>query len=209
VLGGIKKRYDKWLEEATASSHGYIVAISRFPHTPARSLEFTPWFRGNYACSLTTIQGEPGTAIHNRQCSQNYYKSGQAFLIFLVQQYGTEFYRHLLAAQGTGIDALDEAIRASGGTGFQEAFRRWGSMLALPDANALPAGYGYPSIRVGRFKVPALNGPDFARFLREPQTLPHTLEPYSHIPITYADQSGHYIKKVDIPPGVALTVYIH
>ncbi|PHV09471.1 hypothetical protein CSQ89_21575 [Chitinimonas sp. BJB300] len=114
----------------------------------------------------------------------------------------------MLKAKGTGIDALDEAIRASGGIGFEDAFRRWGSMLAFPDAKALPAGYGYPGVKVGDYTSPAWNGSDIAKYYAFPATLPDTIKPYSHLPLVEPNQSGQYTREVKVPPGVTLSVYI-
>ncbi len=209
VMLGVKQRFEPWLEEAVAASHGYVVALSRFPHTAAYNKEFTSWFSGNYVCPLNSTDGRPGTDIQDKKCSQNYYKSTQAFLVFLVQQYGTGFYRELLKANGIGIDVLDEAIRSSGGVGFNEAFRRWGSTLALPDAKHLPAGYDYKSIKVGDYFLPTVNLNDFSPFRQLLPTLPEKIEPYSHLPLVDHDQSGHYLREIEIPSGVALTVYIN
>ena len=208
VLLGSKKRFETWLEEAIASSHGYIVASSRFPNTSPLFVEFTSWLSGNYSCTLNSNEGAPGNQITNKNCSQNYYKSGQAFLVFLVHQYGTGIYRELLKAKGTGIDALDEAIQAMGGKGFKDAFRRWGSMLALPNANSLPEGYGYPGRKIGEYTVPALDGKNFTNLRLLNDTLPDIIEPYSHLPLVEAKLSGTYTKELQIPPGVSLTVYV-
>jgi Peptidase M30 len=97
----------------------------------------------------TAVQFRRGAPVTDKACLQNYYKGGQAFLVFLAQQYGTEIFTRLIEARGTGIDALDEAVRAVGGSGFKDAFRRWGAAPALPDAAATPAGYGYPARTFG------------------------------------------------------------
>jgi hypothetical protein len=207
-LGTRTGAFDRWLKEAIASSQGFTLALSRFPSTSPLSFEIAPWFGGKYACSLTSAEGEAGTSQAG-SCAQNYYSSGQAFLLYLVGQYGSDFYSKLLAANGSGVDAVDAAIRACGGPGFDEAFRRWGGMLALLPKDA-PAGYGYPGTRVGGFVLPAIDGAAYAaqRRLPAPSHGPLTLAPYSHWPLVDASQRGSYRRHIVVPAGVAVTVYV-
>ncbi|WP_081052635.1 M30 family zinc metallopeptidase [Burkholderia cepacia] len=208
VRPGAQGRYDRWLEEAIASSHGFVTTLSRFPRLDPLFFEFGSWFSGRYACSLTSVDGLPGTSLES-SCAQNYYSSGQAFLLYVIEQYGTQFYRALLDAKGRGIDAVDAAIRASGGTGFADAFRRWGGMLALLPADS-PTGYGYPGTQVGDFRAPAIDGASFAALRKLPHLVaPVTLEPYSHLPLVDWSQSGRYERRVILPAGAAVTIYVY
>jgi Peptidase M30 len=211
VLRGKDQVFELWLREAMASAYGYTVAASRFPAGFFNLAELGGWFAGGYACSLTDNSGGIGVPVTDKTCLQNYYKGGQAFLVFLAQQYGTEIFTRLTEARGTGIGALDEAIRAAGGTGFKDAFRRWGAALALPDAAATPAGYGYPARTfgaAGEWTVPALDARDFASARRLPALFPGVIKAYSHLPLVDAAQSGTYTREVQVPPGVMLSVYI-
>jgi hypothetical protein len=58
--------------------------------------------------------------------------------------------------------------------------------------------------------LPAFDGASFAplRQLPPPATGPITLAPYSHWPLVDVAQSGRYQRRVVIPPGVAVTVYV-
>jgi hypothetical protein len=208
ILLGENQQFDKWLREAIASSQGDSVAISRFPNIPPFLQILTPWVSGAYACPLVSNQGQPGTEVHSGPCSQNYYKSGPAFISFLVHQYGTEIYQEFVKAKGSGIDVLDTAIRARGGLGFEEAFRRWGAMLALPKSDQLPNGYGYPATSIGNYFIPALKAENYAYFRKAPTVLPPQIEPYSHLFLVDHDQSNQYQREIQVPPGVALSVYI-
>ncbi|WP_162999318.1 hypothetical protein [Burkholderia sp. Nafp2/4-1b] len=205
VRPGEARRYETWLEESVSSAHGYIVAMSRFPHTPVQMTEFLPWFGGKYVCSLTSIDGSPGTSLTG-PCVQNYYHGGQAFIVFLAHEYGTRIFRALLNAHGRGADALDEAIRACGGAGFADAFRRWGSLLAILHG-PMPAGYAIPAVRVGSHVVPAFDATKFAPFRKLPAPIPDAIGPYSHLPIMDGQHSGDYRRELDIAPGVAITLY--
>ncbi len=211
VVRGKDQTFEPWLNEAMASAYGYTVSASRFPAGYFNRLEINGWFASGYACSLNDNSGRVGNAIQNKNCLQNYYKGGQAFLVFLAQQYGTEIFTRLIQAKGTGIDALDAAIKASGGTGFKDTFRRWGGMLALPDAAAVPEGYGYPARNfsaASQWKIPALGGKDFASTLRLISPFPNEIKAYSHLPLVDVAQSGVYTREVLVPPGVMLSVYI-
>ena len=214
VRRGEAQAFETWLSEAMATAYSYTVGASRFPsNTFVNLLESGGWFNGGYTCSLTDNSGDPNSPspVEDETCLQSYYKGGQAFLIFLAQQYGTELFTHLIEAKGTSIDALDEAIKASGGPGFKDAFRRWGAALALPDADAVPEGYGYPARpfdAAGQFEIPALGGEDFAPFFRPAEPFPKTIEAYSHLPLVDVAQSGPYTREVQVPPGVILSVYV-
>ena len=211
VVRGADQTLEPWLNEAMATAYGYTVAASRFPSGYFNVAEISGWFAGGYACSLTDNSGIIGAPVEDENCLQNYYTSGQAFLVFLAQQYGTGIFTRLVQAEGAGIDALDEAIRASGGPGFKDAFRRWGSMLALPDADAVPAGYGYPAKTfggAGRWTIPALGGDDFASARQLISPFPDAIKAYSHLPLVDVAQSGLYAREVQVPPGVILSVYI-
>lgn len=199
--------FDRWLKEAVASSHGFVVASTRFPRIDPRLTEIAGWFGGNYGCPLVSAEGEDGTPVSD-QCSQNYYSSGQAFLLYLVHLYGTGFYQKLELAPGTGVDAVDAAIRASGGTGFKEDFRRWGGTLALLPVDALD-GYGYPGVRVGTRKAPPIDTTVFAAVRRLPPASGIApLAPYSHSLIVDAEQSGRYKRTVIVPPQTSVTVLV-
>ena len=203
------KTLEPWLNEAMATAYGYTVAASRFPAGYFNLAEIAGWVSGGYACSLTANSGKVGFPVEDENCLQNYYKSGQAFVVFLAQQYGTGIFTQLVEAEGTGIDALDEAIKGSGGPGFKDAFRRWGAMLALPDT--VPEGYGYPAKKFDtsdQWEIPALGGEDFAPFRQLITPFPETIKAYSHLPLVDVAQSGPYTREVQVPPGTILSVYV-
>lgn len=206
VKKGSSNAYDRWLEEATASSHGFVVASTRFPKNDASVMEISRWFGGMYRCPLTSSDGENGNT--GASCAQNYYSSGQAFLLHLAQKYGVDIYKTLLDVDRKSTDAVNAAIVASGGIGIEDEFRRWTASLALLPSNA-PSGFGYPGMRVGTAMSPPLPGSLFASARRISKSdFDGLLVPMSSNIIADAHQSGTYTRSISVPPGASVTVVV-
>ncbi|GHD68343.1 hypothetical protein GCM10007350_33370 [Jeongeupia chitinilytica] len=210
VLLGSDFIYDTWLEEMTAMMMEDAISQKLDPsYNPIRDSRFPGWLQnGGYNCALTSWNDNNGSNCFS-------YSIAGSFGGFLLRQYGLNFYLTLLnsAVSTDSVRLVDASIRVNGGLGFSDAFRRWGTSIALMPAAGTPLSFGYParSDNGGLMTLPALNGPDYTsmRAAGLPKVLPTTLKAYSHFPVVRTNLAATYSENVTVPPGTTLSVIVN
>ncbi|MDQ7989687.1 MAG: hypothetical protein REI09_08645 [Candidatus Dactylopiibacterium sp.] len=195
-------------EEMSAMMMEDVVGLRLTPASHSiRDTRFPQWLQQRgYNCNLLAWIDT------NTSCFS--YSVAGSFGGYLLRQYGIErFYKHFLrnmsvTATTAPIELLDGSIRAAGGPGFAEAFRRWTTSVALLPAPGSPAGFGYPERIESGFTLPALNGPTYAGTRRLPTSVPATLQPYASFPFERQSTTDVYSETLQIPPGATLSIIV-
>ena len=200
------KPFADWLNELAAMSMEDLLAtkMSAIDISMIRDQNFSYWLNaGNFNCQqdvwlgLDIIDGCDSYAVNG------------ALGAFLNRQYGVAYYKALFASSETDpMKILDGAIKSAGGTGYQDALRRWGGSIALLPTATTPAGHGYPARTDGAYSLVGFNGPDFKSIRKMPTTVPASLAPHAHFPVVRSNISGTFTENLTVPAGTSVTVVI-
>ncbi len=203
---GHAPRFAPFLEETSALMMQDIVDADLDPgyHT-LYSYRFPEWLHKSLGnCSYTVWNA----ALDDEHCAS--YDTASSFGGYLLRHYGLDFYRSLLRSTfaGDSLQRLDDAILRAGGSGFAEAFRRWGTMAALLPDDTSPQGFGMPQRLEEGFWLPPIPGPMYSAVREWPSSVPAALAPHAQFPFRRTPVGDRYEELLSVPPGVALTVVV-
>lgn len=209
----LDKSFDTWLNEFAALGMEDIVSRNVFRSVDSCAL-YSCYDIPDYFYAAWLAQGDFNLQPENwGGVSSSSYDINASWSAFLNRQYGLAYYQALFASSETDSNAiLDNAIKSVGGPGYLDAMRRWGASIAMLPAASTPAGYGYParSDTVGGITYPLaeINGPDFAKLRRLPDSVPASLVPHGHFPLVRRNLGDTIIEDLTVPPGTSVTIVI-
>jgi hypothetical protein len=212
MVMSLDSTFEPWLEEITAMMLQDFVDPRLFPNPdpaigatqPLHSTminRVSTWYstRG-YRCNVAVYD------IDSTQCMS--YPVGASFGGYLLRQYGVKFYQALLRRPETDLDAVDGAIRVSGGPGVADAIARWSSVLAMPSLTQMPAGTGFPQRVENGYTLVGLKLAEARSYLNLERQTSKDLPPNAHQVIVRQNVNRFYAETVKVPLGVALSVYV-
>ena len=196
--------HDTWLEETSAMMSEDIIV---------------PTVVNGYSNILTSrISGylNSGAVISydDWSFSWNSYSLGGAFGAYLNRHYGLGIFKQLITNCGSSsYTCLDALIKNNGGTGFQQAYGRFGATIfgTLPATN-IPSGFGYPA--------KSSDGYALQPFDLSSSTLPYASSSYIYQGVfpstshsftmdTVASGKANYVRSgVIVPPHTNLVVLV-
>jgi Peptidase M30 len=148
--------HDTWLEETTAMMNEDILSDIVFAGTYNKiETRANNYLSTGGGISYTSWPTVVGNSIAN-------YNMGGAFGSYLSRHYGINVAKQLVtgcADSNTAVSSylcLDQIIKNNGGSGFTDAFARFGATIfarLLPDTQLL--GYGYPTRNDSGYVLPA------------------------------------------------------
>lgn len=200
------KGFDVWLNELAAMGMEDLIDTRVFneSYSTTQIMHYPNWISaGTYNCRIDQWLGLSAVA------GCNSYAVAGSFGAFMLRQHGVNFYKGLFAStQSKSWFMVDEAIRRAGGSGYQDALRRWGASIAMLPLDHSPLGHGYSQRLDGGFELMGFDGASYRAVRRLPTSLPAMLAPLAHFPVERRNVSGIYQETVSVPPACSVTVII-